>query len=51
MIVMQITKELSTLIYPAHVEDVRVNLESITFLKVRKIMYLDKAYIIKKRNV
>ena len=24
----------------------RVNLESITFLKVRKIMYLDKAYII-----
>ena len=29
----------------------RVNLESITFLKVRKIMYLDKAYIIVKRNV
>ena len=28
-----------------------VNLESITFLKVRKIMYLDKAYIIVKRNV
>ena len=29
----------------------RVNLELITFLKVRKIMYLDKAYIIVKRNV
>ena len=41
-----------TLIYPAHFEDVPdVNLESITFLKVRKIMYLDKAYIIVKRNV
>ena len=29
----------------------RVNLESITFMKVKKIMYLDKAYIIAKRNV
>ena len=27
-----------------------VNLESITFLKVRKIMYLDKAYIIVKEE-
>ena len=40
-----------TLIYPAHFEDVPCQLESITFLKVRKIMYLDKAYIIVERNV
>ena len=40
-----------TLIYLAILRMSRVNLESITFLKVRKIMYLDKAYIIVKRNV
>ena len=45
--------KLLTLIYPAYFEDVHkdVNLESITFMKVMKIMYLDKAYIIVKRNV
>ena len=39
------------LIYPAHFEDVPCQSGVITFLKVRKIMYLDKAYIIVKRNV
>ena len=43
-------KYVLTLIYPAILRMSRVNLESITFLKVRKIMYLDKAYIIVKRN-
>ena len=28
----------------------RVNLESVTFMKVMKIMYLDKAYIIAKEE-
>ena len=40
-----------TLIYPAHFEDVTCQSGVNHILKVRKIMYLDKAYIIVKREV
>ena len=40
-----------TLIYQVHFEDVPCQSGVNHIMKVRKIMYLDKAYIIVKRNV